>query len=170
MDNSKREENMYEVPMNYSTSNPYNRYRYDTGLSEIPYGGKKFSSLEDDDDSFTGVKSLNESLLKKHIINTRILNEQYVKFIIESLKIKKISKCRNFILLENTIYDINTKKIVKQNNVLTESISWKDISIINEATGWSWWGNLAQNIVSIGSVVSNIFFPEQVSQLNSQMV
>jgi hypothetical protein len=158
MDTSMDDENIYEVPMDYSTSNPYKKYKFDTGLSKIPYGKKKISSLEGDfDDSFAGIKSLNENLFKKHITNTKIVNEMYIQFITESLKIKKVSKCRNFILFENKIYDIKNKKIVKTNNVLTESIVWKNISVINE--GWSWWGNLAQNLVSVGSVFANAAFP-----------
>jgi hypothetical protein len=31
----------YEVPMNYTPSNTYSQYKFDTGLEEIPYGKKK---------------------------------------------------------------------------------------------------------------------------------
>jgi peptidoglycan hydrolase-like protein with peptidoglycan-binding domain len=141
---------MYEVPMDYSASNPYKKYKFDTGLSEIPYGKKKFSSLE-------GGEFLNETLLKSYFKNKTIFTEQYVKFLVKALKIEQISKCNNYVLIENKVYDVKNKKIVKQNNVLTESIVWKNVSVINE--GLTWWANLGQNLLSIGSMVANVFVP-----------
>lgn len=35
--------NDYEVPMNYTVSNPYSQYKFDTGLENIPYGKKKIT-------------------------------------------------------------------------------------------------------------------------------
>jgi hypothetical protein len=74
----------YEVP-DYSTSNPYSQYRFDTGLSKIPYGKKKFMSDEGGEDSLT------------------ITNEEFVR-IFKNKPVVKMSACKKYIMIENTIY------------------------------------------------------------------
>ena len=149
----------YEVPMDYSTSNPYSQYKYDTGLGKIPYGKKKISSLEGDEESNIKAVTFNESLIKKHITNTKNLKEMQIQFIIESFKIKKVSKCRNFVVVENKVFDIKNKKFVGKDNLITESITWNNPSLLTEASWGTWWANLGQNLVSIASIVSNVFVP-----------
>jgi hypothetical protein len=154
----------YEVPMDYSTSNPYNQYKFDTGLSKVPYGKKKISSLEGDEDSNVKVVTFNESLIRQHMHNTQTLDKKQIKFIIESFKIRKVSKCRNFILVENKVFDIKNKIFLSENHLLTESIAWTDALLMLERekqkiSRGTWWANLAQNLVSVGSVAANIFVP-----------
>ena len=98
-------------------------------------------------------------MIKRHIINTKILKEQQIKFIIESFKIKKVSKCRNFVIIENNVFDIKHKRFIGENSLITESIAWNDISLLTEAGYSTWWANLGQNLVSVSSIVSNVLVP-----------
>jgi hypothetical protein len=104
---SMDDENMYEVPMDYS-SNPYKKYKFDTGLSEIPYGKKKISSLEGEESTQGIDKGLYESVFGR--------------------KGFKISYCKKYMMIENEIYYVNTGKKVK-NRVLVENLI---------VEGWNW--------------------------------
>jgi hypothetical protein len=111
----------YEVP-DYSTSNPYSQYRFDTGLSKIPYGKKKFMSDEGGEDSLT------------------ITNEEFVR-IFKNKPVVKMSACKKYIMIENTIYSTKTGKKIS-NTLLIENLLVEAWNLLD----------YAQAIVSVVSI------------------
>jgi hypothetical protein len=123
---SMDDENMYEVPMDYSASNPYKKYKFDTGLSEIPYGKKKFSSLEGEE----GTEGINRELYES----------------IFGRKGLKISYCKKYIMIENEIYHIKTGEKVK-NRVLVENLL---------VEGWNWLDYLQAGVSIVSIIFPGI--------------
>jgi hypothetical protein len=119
---SMDDENMYEVPMDYSTSNPYKKYKFDTGLSEIPYGKKKFSSLEGEESSLSIPQDVFESVFKRKVDI-------------------KISYCNKYFMIENRIFSSETGEEIK-NKLLVESLLIEGWNLLD----------YAQQIVSIVSI------------------
>ena len=110
--------------------------------------------------------SLNEKLYKEHLIGTKILTKENVKFIFEVFNVKGVSKCRKFALVENKVFDIQNKTFIESDNLLTESSNWEDVYLLLEEDGekknrsvLTWWADLGQNLISVGSVVANVFVP-----------
>jgi hypothetical protein len=112
----------YEVPMDYSTSNPYSQYRYDTGLGNIPYGKKKFSSLEGGEDSLNIPQDVFESVFKRKVDI-------------------KISYCNKYFMIENRIFSSETGEEIK-NTLLVESLLIEGWNLLD----------YAQQIVSVVSM------------------
>jgi hypothetical protein len=135
----------YEVPMDYSVSNPYSSYRYDTGLGNIPYGKKKFSSLESDEDSFEGMMPMYEGVIserqKKMLIKEAkaILKALYQPF--------KISNCGQYLMFENKIYyssngELVPNRVIAENRLLDErKRTWGEFGL-----------DVAQGAASVGSM------------------
>ena len=129
----------YEVPMDYSTSNPYSQYRYDTGLGKIPYGKKKFMSDEGEEGAMTMYESAMSEKRKKMLIKE-------AKAILKALSQPfKISNCGKYLMFENKIYYTRNGELVS-NKIITEN------RLLNERT-WGEWGlDMAQGAASVGSM------------------